>query len=101
MCFINGSLDMSFSFVVFFDNCVVFHILLNPPGVDSMKYNLSEKTKKPSIVYYGGYRRYKRPLEIVLIFKEISDRLPDVEFTFVGRGPEIDNVKSKVQSLNI
>lgn len=77
------------------------NIILNPPGVDLNRYNMSEKTGVPSIVYFGGFRRYKRPLEAVSIFEVISKLLPEARFTFIGDGPELQNVKSGVGMYGI
>ena len=77
------------------------NVMLNPPGVDLHLYNLSSKTAKPSIVYFGGFRHYKRPTEVVYIFKDISDQLPDATLTFIGNGPDLEHVKSTVKDLKL
>ena len=76
-------------------------IILNPPGVDLQKYNLYDKSQIPTVVYFGGFRKYKRPLETVAIFKEISLRMGEVRFIFIGNGPEILKVKSMVKKCRI
>ena len=77
------------------------NIILIPLGVDLNLYNISEKSSYPAVVYFGGYRKYKRPLDAVSIFKKISIKLPEVRFTFIGDGPELQNVRSLVKDQGI
>ena len=64
-----------------------------PPGVDTVKLKPSKKTDAPTIVYFGGYRAYKRPWEILYAFKEILKENRDAKLYMVGNGPVLDEVK--------
>lgn len=77
------------------------NIRLNSPGINLQLFTLSSKTANPSIVYFGGFRRYKRPTEVVYIFKEINNQIPEATLTFIGDGPELDHVKTKVKDLHL
>lgn len=68
------------------------------PGVDLSLYKESEKTKEPTLVYFGGMRKYKRPVEVVKIFEEIKKEIPTANLKLIGSGPELANVKGMVDS---
>ena len=77
------------------------NIVLIQLGVDLDLYHISEKSNFPTVLYFGGYRKYKRPIEAVSIFKKISVLIPNTKFTFIGDGPELQNVKSEVKNQGI
>ena len=76
-------------------------IIKIPPGVDLTLYRESEKTKEPSLVYFGGMRKYKRPGDVIRIFKKIHGAMPKVTLTMIGSGPEIPHVKKIVESTGL
>jgi glycosyltransferase involved in cell wall biosynthesis len=61
-----------------------------PPGVDTSFFSPGEKTEYPSIIYFGGFRDYKRPWEILYGIKTLLKIIPDVRVTMVGSGPSLE-----------
>ena len=72
-----------------------------PPGVDGNIFFPSRKTEYPSIIYFGGMRKYKRPQECLYMLKNILDRRNDIKLYVVGSGPEEEEVKKMTKNLGI
>lgn len=77
------------------------NIMRITPGVDTSFYGESKKSEDPILVYFGGLRKYKRPKEVVRIFKEIHEKVPEVRLIIIGSGPELDDVKSLVKTIGL
>jgi glycosyltransferase involved in cell wall biosynthesis len=77
------------------------NIIINPPGVNSDMFHPMPKTVNPTIVYFGGMRRYKRPEEAVYLLKSLKDSITGIKLNIVGSGPEEGNVKKLVNELNL
>ena len=65
------------------------------PGVNSAFFKPSKKTDYPSIVYFGGLRPYKRPMESIYVVKELLNRIETVKLTVIGDGV----LKSEMEKL--
>jgi glycosyltransferase involved in cell wall biosynthesis len=76
-------------------------IVLNPPGVDMNLFHPSAKTSYPSMVYFGGMRRYKRPQEIIYLLKSLLAMFHDIKLYIVGAGPEEENLKNLTSAFNL
>ena len=72
-----------------------------PPGVDSSVFHPSEKTPYPSIVYFGGMRRYKRPEECIYVVENLKDKIPGLKLYIVGEGPELGNLLDLVKTRGL
>ena len=72
-----------------------------PPGVDSSIFHPSEKTPNPSIVYFGGLRRYKRPEECIYVVENLKDKIPGLKLYIVGEGPELGNLLDLVKTRGL
>ena len=78
-----------------------FVIVKIPPGVDSSIFHPSEKTPNPSIVYFGGMRRYKRPEECIFVVENLKDKIPGLKLYIVGEGPELGNLLDLVKTRGL
>lgn len=76
-------------------------ILMNPPGVDMKLFHPTSKTQYPSIVYFGGMRKYKRPQEIIYLLKNLLEMFRDIKLFVVGSGPEEQNLRRLTSELNL
>ena len=76
-------------------------IVTIPPGVDNMLFHPSNKTDFPSIVYFGGLRRYKRPEECIYMLKNLLVYRKDIKLYIVGSGPECKNIKTLSKKLHL
>ena len=76
-------------------------IIMNPPGVDLKLFHSAAKSKYPSMVYFGGMRRYKRPQEILYLLKSILSKIGDIKLFIIGTGPEEQSMKRLANELNV
>jgi len=78
-----------------------WRIVLIPPGVDHGLFRPGPKTPFPSIVYFGGMRRYKRPRDALLVFALVRHGIPDARLYVVGEGPELPGLRELTKRLGI
>jgi glycosyltransferase involved in cell wall biosynthesis len=76
-------------------------IIMIPPGVDRKMFHSAAKSKYPSIVYFGGMRRYKRPEEILYLLKSILCKIGDIKLFIIGTGPEEQSLKRLAKELDV
>lgn len=76
-------------------------IVMNPPGVDTNTFRPAIKSKYPSIVYFGGMRRYKRPEECLFLLKNIITQIHGIRLFMIGTGPEEKALISLSKELNL
>lgn len=77
------------------------NILKISPGVDSTLFMQTEKTEHPSLVYFGGMRKYKRPGEVVRIFQKVQEKISKARLTIIGSGPELSHIEEMVKSNDL
>lgn len=65
------------------------------PGVDMDEFFSGKKTEQPSIVYFGGMRKYKRPEECLYLAEFLLSRFPNLKFKIIGNGPVYGNLVEK------
>ena len=63
-----------------------------PLGVDTQLFRPAKKTDKPSLVYFGGMREYKRPWLAIEVLK-ILLQSDDVALTVIGDGKSLKKMK--------
>ena len=76
-------------------------IVMNPPGVDMNLFHPAAKTQFPSVVYFGGMRRYKRPQEILFLLKDLLNKIRGIKLFIIGSGPEEENLRKLALELNL
>ena len=76
-------------------------IIMIPPGVDQKMFHPTPKSKYPCIVYFGGMRKYKRPLEVIYLLKSLLEKLEYIRLFIIGTGPEELSMKRLVNQLNL
>ena len=77
------------------------NIVTIPPGVDRNIFRPGKKTDNPSIVYFGGMRKYKRPQECLYLLKALLEIRNDVKLYIVGSGPEEEAIKNLSKKLGL
>jgi glycosyltransferase involved in cell wall biosynthesis len=70
-----------------------------PPGVDSNRFHPAPKSLTPTIVYFGGFREYKRPWIPLEVLKRIGPRFPGLKLIMVGTGPDWGRVERLSRAL--
>ncbi len=76
-------------------------IIMIPPGVDQNLFHPAAKSQYPSMVYFGGMRKYKRPLEVPYLLRGLFEKLNGLKLFIVGTGPEECRMKRLVNELNM
>ena len=76
-------------------------IIMNPPGVNFNIFHPDGKTQNPTLVYFGGMRKYKRPEESLFLLKNFQGRMKPVELVIIGSGPEEPNLRKLALELNL
>ena len=76
-------------------------IRMNPPGVDLNLFHPVAKTQYPTLVYFGGMRKYKRPQESLFLLKELLERIKSLNLFIIGVGPEEPSLKKLAFELNL
>ena len=76
-------------------------IIMNPPGVDLNLFHPAPKTQYPTLVYFGGIKKYKRPQESLFLLKGLVERIENVKLFILGSGPEETNMKKLTSQLNL
>ena len=74
---------------------------LIPPGVNHNLFRERKKTTLPSIVYFGGLRKYKRPAETLFLLMGVIREFPQTKLHIVGTGPELVKMRNLVSSLSL
>ena len=68
------------------------HIMKIPPGVDAELFRPAKKTVKPSLVYFGGMRDYKRPWLAIETLKMLPTD-EGINLVVVGEGNALERMK--------
>ena len=69
------------------------HIRKIPPGVDTELFRPCKKTERPSLVYFGGMRDYKRPWLAVDVMTALSQTDDTIVMTVIGEGKALERMK--------
>lgn len=76
-------------------------IIMNPPGVDFNLFHPAAKTQNPTLVYFGGMRKYKRPQESIFLLKGLIEKMKPVNLFIVGSGPEEPGLRKLASKLDL
>ncbi len=77
------------------------NILQIPPGIDLKLYKKIKKTVDPTIVYFGGMRRYKRPAEIIHVFNDLAVKIHTLKLIMIGTGPELKSLRELANTYGL
>lgn len=72
-----------------------------PPGVNRETFKPGQAASGLRLVYFGGFRRYKRPVDAILLARELRRRQIDFELFMVGNGPELEHVRAVTTSARL
>lgn len=76
-------------------------IKMIPPGVDDKLFHQVTKFNYPSLVYFSGMRKYKRPQESLFLLKCLLDKMKVVKLFIIGSGPEEGYLKKIAKELDL
>lgn len=72
-----------------------------PPGVDRDLFRPGQKSASPTLVYFGGMRRYKRPVDAIAVLASVRRRYPEVKMEFIGDGLGLSSAKSAARIAGV
>ena len=72
-----------------------------PPGVDTNLFKPIQKSEKPSLVYFGGMKPYKRPEHALAVLRILLSKGHDISLTMVGEGTSTYTLKSLSHDLGL
>jgi glycosyltransferase involved in cell wall biosynthesis len=78
-----------------------FRINRIPPGVDLEDFRLRVKRPEPTMVYFGGFRDYKRPWIPLEVFTRLSSQITGLRLVMIGDGPARVRVMASARSLRL
>ena len=71
-----------------------------PPGVDLDLFYVGKKTDNVQLVYFGGFRKYKRPEYAITVYENLCKKVDNLKLIFVGNGPLLNEIKNKIKDKN-
>jgi len=77
----------------------MIHII--PPGVNRDLFQPIEKTASPTMVYFGGMRRYKRPEESIYLLETMIHKIKDIKLIIVGTGSQEIHLENLVREKKL
>jgi len=77
------------------------NITIINPGVNSDIFKPSNKSIKPSMVYFGGLRPYKRPEEALYLLSRVKKYFENIILFIVGEGPSKPALEKLVADLGL
>ena len=77
----------------------MIHII--PPGVNRDLFQPIEKAESPTMVYFGGMRRYKRPEESIFLLESMIHKITDIKLIIVGTGPQKTHLENLVNEKKL
>ena len=76
-------------------------IYIIPPGVNRDLFQPIEKAESPTMVYFGGMRRYKRPGESIYLLETMIHKIKDIKLIIVGTGPQKTHLENLVNEKKL
>ena len=78
---------------------MLIHII--PPGVNENLFKSTAKAKLPTMVYFGGLRRYKRPEESIYLLAAMIHKIKNLKLIIVGTGPQKTDLENLVKERKL
>lgn len=76
-------------------------IHLIPPGVDCLTFRPGKRSETAELVYFGGFRDYKRPLHFLEALRILAQDDPEIHGVMIGTGPNIGRVMDRSTQLGL
>jgi len=71
-----------------------------PPGVDLELFRIGKKTDNVQLVYFGGFRKYKRPEYAITVYENLYKKVDNLKLIIAGDGPLLNEIKYKIKDKN-
>ena len=76
------------------------NIIRIPPGVDLEVFHTGKKTSNVQLIYFGGFRNYKRPDLLLKVYEQVSNKIKDLKIVVAGEGKLAERLKEVSYSNN-
>lgn len=73
-------------------------IIKIPPGVDLEVFYPGRKTDNVQLIYFGGFRKYKRPELLLNVYEQLKDVVQDLKIVVAGDGKLANELKKEALS---
>ena len=80
-----------------FDNKNIVRI---PPGVDLNLFSPGKKSESVQLIYFGGFRRYKRPQYILNIYEQLNTKINVLKIVVTGDGKLLQQIREEAKTKN-
>jgi glycosyltransferase involved in cell wall biosynthesis len=72
-----------------------------PPGVDTTTFRPRVRSSNPTVVYFGGWRPYKRPDHALRIFDRVLARVSNARLLMLGTGLMRPSVEAESHRIGL
>ena len=76
------------------------NIIRIPPGVDLNLFFPGKKTKNVQLIYFGGFRKYKRPEFLLTVYEQLNSVVNNLCMVVTGEGKLLERIKQEAVSKN-
>ena len=76
------------------------NIVRIPPGVDLSLFSPGTKTKSVQLIYFGGFRNYKRPEYLLKVYEQLKNKINDLKIVVAGEGKILQPIKEEALLKN-
>ena len=79
------------------------NIVRIPPGVDLNLFSPGKKSENVQLIYFGGFRRYKRPEYILNVYEQLNTKINHLKIVVTGDGKLLQRIweEAKTKDYNI
>ena len=74
------------------------NIIKIPPGVDLEIFHPGQKKKNVQLLYFGGFRKYKRPQLLLKVYEQLKDMIKDLKIIVAGDGQLLKDIEKEAIS---
>ena len=76
------------------------NIVRIPPGVDLNLFSPGKKSESVQLIYFGGFRRYKRPEYILNVYEQLNTKINHLKIVVTGDGKLLQQIREEAKTKN-
>ena len=76
------------------------NIVRIPPGVDLNLFSPGKKSESVQLIYFGGFRKYKRPEYILKVYEQLNTKINDLKIVVTGDGKLLKQIREEAKTKN-
>jgi len=70
------------------------------PGVDLNLFSPGYKSESVQLIYFGGFRRYKRPEYILNVYEQLNTKINNLKIVVIGDGNLFQQIREEAKTKN-